>query len=480
MKLAEILAVFGLEAFENAARTGESARVEPSGYSIDSRTLREGDLFLAIKGEIHDGHQYVADVLAKGAIAAVVQRTFDAGPKIDPARLIRVDDTLAALQRLASSVLKSWRGEEIAITGSMGKTTTKEMTAATLSRVGRVVKTAGNLNNEYGLPLSVMQMESGGAHASEFDFAVLEMGMNHSGEIERLAKIAPPDVAVVTVVAPVHLEFFSSIDEIAAAKSEIVLGTRSGGAVVLNADDERVAGMRRLRADVEYRTFGIERKADVSARSLESDGVSSTSFDLVTLRGEAACTLAAAGRHSVYNALAAAAVGDYYGILPEEIARALSAAPLPKMRGEVLRFVEGFTVIDDSYNSNPKALIEMIRTIGMSREASRRIVIAGEMLELGVAGPELHYQAGREIASSGVDLLIGVRGLAAEMIEGAREAGMAEGAARFCETPEAAAELIKREVRAGDLVLVKGSRGVRIERVVNRLRESFEQRRREG
>src|SRR5438128_436694 len=203
---------------------------EPLGYSIDSRTVRAGDVFFAIRGERHDGHQFVADVLKQGALAAVVAQDFqpaESDYSRDEAMLIRVTDTLAALQQLASSVLGDWRGREVAITGSMGKTTTKEMTAAALNAAGRVIKTVGNLNNDYGLPLSILKMESDGAHAKDFDYAVFEMGMNHKGEIARLAEIAPPDCGVVTVVAPVHLEFFDSIEGIAAAKAELVAGIKA-------------------------------------------------------------------------------------------------------------------------------------------------------------------------------------------------------------------------------------------------------------
>jgi len=474
MRLPEILSVFGA----GATVLRDGGQREPLGYSIDSRGVRAGELFFAIQGANQDGHRFVADALAKGAIGAVVKRGFIGSPYAigcGESTVIEVDDTLDALQRLARAVLVGWRGKVIAITGSMGKTTTKEMTAAALSCAGRVLKTVGNLNNEYGLPLSVLKMESDGASAADFDFAVLEMGMNHRGEIARLCEIAPPDVAVVTVVAPVHLEFFESVDEIAEAKSEIVRGAKRNGAAVLNADDRRVAQMASLRTDLEVRTFGIENEADVAARDVESDGLSVTRFRLVTRGGETPCTLPLAGRHNVYNALAAAAVADIFEVSPSEIARALGSAPGLKMRGEVIRFAAGFTVLDDSYNSNPHALIEMARTLSSNRRATRRIVAAGEMLELGASGPELHRETGRQIALLGVDLLIGVRGLARELVEGAREAGMQDEAAIFCETPNEAAELIERKARRGDLILVKGSRGVKTEIIVEKLKQAFEQ-----
>lgn len=444
---------------------------EPLGYSIDSRTVRAGDLFFAIRGEHHDGHRFVAEVLNKGALAAVVSRDFQPAQVGDDRRLIRVEDTLAALQRLASAALGDWRGQEVAITGSMGKTTTKEMTAAALAAAGRVIKTAGNLNNDYGLPLSILKMESDGAHAEDFDYAVFEMGMNHAGEIARLAEIAPPDCGVVTVVAPVHLEFFDSIDRIGEAKAELVAGIKPGGVAVLNADDPRVARMRQSRGDIAYRMFGIESAAEVMARDIASDGLNGMRFRLVTPRGEASVSLAVAGRHNVYNALAAAAVADHYGAALESISAALAEAVSPRMRGEVVRLANGITVVDDSYNSNPRALVEMVKTISANRGDGRRIVVAGEMLELGTTGPALHREAGRQIARLGIDLLIGVRGLAAEIVEGAREAGMPADATVFCATPDEAAEALQHEARAGDLVLVKGSRGVKTEVVVERLKK---------
>ena len=466
MRLSEVARRLGTTAPEHL---GER---EPTGYSIDSRTIRAGDVFFAIRGERYDGHQFVAEVLNKGALAAVVSREFQAAQ--DDARLIRVGDTLAALQRLASSVLNDWRGREVAVTGSMGKTTTKEMTAAALGAAGRVIKTTGNLNNDYGLPLSILKMESGGAHADDFDYAVFEMGMNHKGEIARLAEIAPPDCGVVTVVAPVHLEFFDSVDGIAEAKAELVAGVKPGGLAVLNADDPRVARMRQMRGDIAYRMFGIESPAEITARGVEADGLSGTRFRLVTPRGEVEVKLAVAGRHNVYNALAAAAVADYYEAPLAGIADALGHSTSPKMRGEIVRLANGVTLVDDSYNSNPRALVEMVKTITANHDVERHIVVAGEMLELGTSGAALHREAGRQIASLGIALLIGVRGLAAEIVEGAREAGMSADAAIFCATPEEATEVLQHQARGGDLILVKGSRGVKTEIVVERMKKASE------
>jgi UDP-N-acetylmuramoyl-tripeptide--D-alanyl-D-alanine ligase len=471
MKLDEITKEINAGA-ASESRLVEIATREPIGYSIDSRTVREGELFFAIRGENYDGHQFVAEALKKGALAAVVSHSTNL---TDDARLISVADTLAALQQLASAVLSGWRGRVVGITGSMGKTTTKEMTAAALARFGRVTKTTGNLNNAYGLPLSVLKMETDGARASDFDFAVFEMGMNHQGEIAELTRIAPPDLGLVTIVAPVHLEFFPSVAAIAEAKSEMVGGIKAGGVGVLNADDERVARMREMRADIDYLLFGINAAADVTARNIKADGLSGTSFLLVTPRGEVETSLSVAGQHNVYNALAAAAVADFYEVPLASIAEALAESSSPRMRGEVIRFQDGFTLIDDSYNSNPRALVEMMTTVCANRDFRRKIVVAGEMLELGATGAALHRETGRKAFELGVDLLLGVRGLGQEIVEGARRAGMSERAAVFCETPEDAAELLEREARSGDLILVKGSRGVKTEIVVQRMKQKFEQ-----
>ena len=322
MKVEEITKEIGASlAGEGAAQI---AAREPIGYSIDSRTIREGEIFFAIRGENYYGHRFVAEALKKGAVAAVVSDEFaSSANSTHRARLIAVADTLAALQQLASGVLGNWPGRVVGITGSMGKTTTKEMSAAALARGGSVTKTTGNLNNAYGLPLSVLKMETDGARVSDFDFAVLEMGMNHQGEISELTRIAPPDLGLVTIVAPVHLEFFSSVDAIAEAKAEMVGGIKPGGVAVLNADDERVARMRALRTDISYRLFGISNPSDVTARNIKAEGLNGTSFLLVTPRGEVEARLSVPGRHNVYNALAAAAVADFYEVPLERISEAL-------------------------------------------------------------------------------------------------------------------------------------------------------------
>jgi UDP-N-acetylmuramoyl-tripeptide--D-alanyl-D-alanine ligase len=275
----------------------------------------------------------------------------------------------------------------------------------------------------------------------------------------------------------VHLEFMGSVEAIAAGKAQIVEGMKAGGTAVLNADDERVAAMR-AKAGHAARvvTYGTGERADVRAVDIETVGVGTSRFRLVTPEGEALATLPMHGRHNVSNALAAAAAATSFGLGASEIAEALATAAPSEKRGEVLRFARGFTVVDDSYNSNPRSLLSMAEAIAQGgEEVERRIVVAGEMLELGDEGPSLHREAGRDIAGFGVDVLWGVRGLASEMVEGAREEGMSDEAARFFESSEEAADALAGFVRPGDLVLVKGSRGVHTEVIVERLKEKYEQ-----
>jgi UDP-N-acetylmuramoyl-tripeptide--D-alanyl-D-alanine ligase len=275
------------------------------------------------------------------------------------------------------------------------------------------------------------------------------------------------------LVAPVHLEFLGTIENIAAAKAELIEGLKPGGIAVLNADDPFVMAMR-AKHDGPVLTFGIENPADVAAEEIDVSRFGQTSFQLRTTLGTARAVLPLAGRHNLLNALAASAVATSLGIGAKEIAESLSTAEPPKMRGEVIHFAAGFTVVDDSYNSNPRSLLSMVNTISESgRSASRRLVIAGEMLELGPESARMHREAGGEIAGMGIDILWGVRGFGMDIVEGAREAGMPAEMARFFENSNQAAEALSAEVREGDLVLVKGSRGVSTDKVVALLKERF-------
>jgi UDP-N-acetylmuramoyl-tripeptide--D-alanyl-D-alanine ligase len=455
-------------------------------FSIDSRTVSEGELFFALSqpdyeragfnGAFTDAHDFIVQAFQKGAIAAVARRdrvTGDEKLKAVSDRLLLVDDAIAALQTLARKVYQRWAQPVVGITGSAGKTTTKEMTAHVLATAGyRVLKSERNYNNGLGLPLSVLQMVSRGHDPRDYDLAVLEMGMSSpTHEIRRLVQITPPDVGVELMIAPVHLEHLGTIENVAAMKAELIEGLKPGGVAVLNADDELVMDMK-SKTDGPVLTFGIQHEGDVTAKGIDTSRFGSIRFRLQTPMGNAAAELPMTGRHNLMNALAASAVATALKVKPELIADALRTAKAPPMRGEVLDFAAGFTVVDDSYNSNPRSLIGMVSTLAEASEnVSRRIVIAGEMLELGPEAPEMHRAAGREIARLGIDVLWGVRGLASDITSAAREQGLI--ATRFFESSdEAAAEALK-EVRAGDLILVKGSRSVETDRVVKALKDGF-------
>ena len=420
------------------------------GYSIDSRTLRAGELFFAVKGERLDGHDFVVAALDKGAIAAVV-RSDQLGRYADKTRLLGVADTLSALQDLAAAVRKFWGKPLIAVTGSAGKTTTKEAIAHVLQTKFRVLKSEGNFNNHFGLPLMLLKLEP------EHDVAVIELGMSHAGEIRALAKIAQPEIGAVTNVAPVHLEFFDSIADIARAKYELVESLPASGIAVLNADDERVSKFGRdFKGKVVM--YGMRAGADVRAEKVQSRGPMGSEFDVVVGGAREHARLPLVGEHNILNALAAVAVGVERGLKSSEAVGALATLAPADKRGQVLQ-VGNITVINDCYNSNPKALEAMVDALA-AMPARRRIVVAGEMLELGPAGEEMHHAAGRHMGEKKIDVLVGVRGLAQFMTEGARQAG---ARAEFVSSPEEAGEWLARNAQDGDVVLLKASRGVKLE-----------------
>ncbi len=435
------------------------------GYSIDSRTIRPGELFFAVKGERMDGHDFVRQALEKGAVGAVVARemlselTLQVAPTQSEPALISVEDTLQALQALAKSVRRLWAGPLIGVTGSSGKTTTKEAIAHVLSSRFHVLKSEGNFNNHFGLPLMLLKLEP------EHDAAVVELGMSHPGEITALAQIAQPETGVVTNVAPVHLEFFSSVAEIARAKYELIESLPPGGTAVLNADDEYVSQFGR---DFKGRVimYGFAPTATVRAENVESLGEKGSAFDIVLGDRREPATLPLVGSHNVHNALAATAVALERGLTLSEVVSSLASLAPGDKRGQVVR-MGNITVINDCYNSNPKALAAMVDTLA-AMPARRRIVVAGEMLELGAQGEAMHRESGKHIAAKGIDLLIGVRGLAAHMVEAATQAGMS---AEFVATSEEAGKWLAAETREGDVVLLKASRGVKLEKALERWNE---------
>ena len=456
---------------------------EVNSFAIDSRRVQAGDVFFAFaptdfqnncfNGEFQDSHKFIPTAFESGAVSCVARPDKFAEHQeiLEPFqdKLIFVADGIAAFQKLAHGTYLEWNKPVVAITGSAGKTTAKELTAHVLRAGGRrILSSEKNFNNGLGHPLTVLNL----AKDQSFDAAVLEMGMSTpNNEIARLCRITPPDVAVVLNVLPVHVEHLGSIENVAKAKAEIVEGMKQGGTAILNADDFRVAAMRDLHGG-ENLFFGIENSADVAASEIEMTRFGETKFILKTPNGEASVKFVLSGKHNVLNALAAAAVGFKFGMSAREIADALQTVAPPAQRGEVLHFADGFTVVNDSYNSNPAALLGMVETlIENGRGASRRIVVAGEMLELGGDEREIHRATGAALANSGIDFLIGARGLASEMIDAAKKNNLTN--AEFFEDSIQAGEFLKNEIKAGDLVLIKGSRGVRTERVIEKLLEKF-------
>lgn len=452
-------------------RPGDPDR-EFSGVSIDTRTLRAGELFVAIRGERFNGADFAGAAIDAGAAGVVVER--GGGREIPPADrarspfvVIEVHDTISALQALAQAVRRASGTKVVAITGSAGKTTTKEVTGEFLAARYRVVRNRGNFNNHIGLPLSLIELRQ------RPEIAVVELGMNHAGEISTLVRIAEPDVRVWTNVGEAHLGFFQSVDAIADAKSEIFEGATPATLLVANADDDRIAE-RISRFGGRVVTFGIDRDADVRATAVRSRGVEGTDAHVATPRGAFELTTPLIGRGNLANILAATVVAIEFEIpLAAVVERAGRLTPASR-RGEVLRLSDGVTVIDDSYNANPTATKLALEVIGNARDRSRRVAVLGEMLELGERASALHEDVGRTAAGANVDVVIAVGGEPARALaDAAIAAGMARANVLYVATSDEAADAAATLVRRGDLVLVKGSRGVRTDRVVDRLKAEF-------
>lgn len=439
-----------------------------TGYSIDSRTLTPGQIFFAIKGPRFDGHDFVAQALERGAAGAVVSKAFR--QKADSQRasaLIAVLDPTQALQDLARAVRRRWGRRVVAVTGSVGKTTIKELLAALLARRFSILKSPGNLNNFYGLPLALLALEP------SHEIAVVELAMSAPGEIALLAKVAEPQVGVVTNVAPVHLQYFDSIDSIAGAKRELIENLPPSGTAVLNYDDPRVQRF----ADAfggQVITFGFEPGAQFRVVESHSTPEMGSRFRVKAPGFEQEFALPLPGLHNVQNALAAIAAASLFEISPEDMAEALAERPTLHQRGEILTLPGAITVLNDCYNSNPLAMERMLETLSAWPHASRRILVAGEMLELGTFTTELHRKVGRKMAECGVDRLLAVEGAARFFVEGAVEAGLPAERAAFCSTAQEAGERCLALLEPGDVVLVKGSRGVRLEKVIELLQSSGE------
>jgi UDP-N-acetylmuramoyl-tripeptide--D-alanyl-D-alanine ligase len=435
------------------------------GFSIDSRTLRAGDVYIAILGERLDGHRFVREALQAGAGGLVVSDPSPVPASLDPAvAVLQVDDTTAALQRLAKHVRRASGAQVVAITGSAGKTTTKEITAELLGARYRVFRNHGNFNNHIGLPLSLLELRHGP------EIAVVELGMNHAGEIRLLVDLAEPDVRVWTMVAEVHSAFFASLDAIADAKAEILEGATAGSLVVANAADPLV--MERVKpTPARVLTFGIGVPADVSATGVIDRGLAGTRATVTTATGTAVVDVPLLGRGHLGNALAAMAVAGAYGVPLDAMVERLAATKPAARRGEVWRLPSGVTLVDDSYNSNPRALQRTLEAVASECGCTRRLAVLGEMLELGEQAEALHDACGRAAARAGLANLVTVGGPPAlAMANAAVAAGMPASAVRHVGTSADAADVLVPMLREGDMVLVKGSRGVRTDIVADRVK----------
>jgi UDP-N-acetylmuramoyl-tripeptide--D-alanyl-D-alanine ligase len=454
-----------------AATGGErvcgSADAEFSGIGIDSRAIEPGAVFVALRGERHDGHRFAPAVVDGGVRGLVVAR--DALPELPLDRwrsagavCVAVADTTRALGALAAYQRRRAGVEVAAITGSNGKTSTRVLTAAVLEREFSVLATRGNFNNEIGLPLTLFRL------APDHQWAVLELGMNHPGEIGRLAAICAPRVGVILNIGPAHLQGVGSMEGVLRAKAELVEGMPPGGPAVLNADDPR---LRRLGAELDRPVtwFGRSPAADVRAEA-EAEGGTGLAFTLVLPDGRVPVRLPLVGRFQVLNALAAAAVGHLAGLDPETIAAGLSSGRPETGRMVPIDTRRGIHLIDDTYNANPASLAAAVETLVAMAPPGRRVLVMGDMLELGPEAPALHREAGARAAAAGVDRLLARGALAEEVAAGAREAGLPADRA-VTGAPEALVAELTATLRAGDWVLVKGSRGMAMERILNPLRE---------
>jgi UDP-N-acetylmuramoyl-tripeptide--D-alanyl-D-alanine ligase len=440
----------------------------------DSRSLKAGDFFIALRGARFDGHEFLGEAFERGAIGAIVEAgatnvgaDLKVGADSDTHALVEVGDTTVALQDLAHAVREATETKVVAITGSAGKTTTKDTIADFLSESYRVVKNKGNLNNHIGLPLSLMQLRD------RPDVAVMELGMNHAGEISTLVAIADPDVRVWTNVGDAHLGFFESGDAIADAKAEILERAEPHDVLVCNADDPRLMA-RAPRFAGRIVTFGEAYGASVRATAIEDRGLEGMRARVTTFAGEQVIETPLVGRGNLANILAATAVALEFSVPLDAIARRAAALRPSDRRGAVHRLRGGVMLLDDSYNSSPSALKRALDVIAKEARAGRKIAVLGEMLELGAFSADLHRDAGRAAAAAGLTALFVVGGdPARELGEAAVAAGMAPASVAYFEQSAAAAPTIAAALRSGDVVLVKGSRGTRTDIIADRITEVF-------
>ncbi len=432
-----------------------------TGVSTDTRRLKGGELFVAIKGDRFDGHNFLLDAVSKGAGGVLTQEgcITNVNFKIPDISFISVPDSIRALGNIANFHRKRFNIPLIGITGSNGKTTTKDMLGAILSKKFSVLKNFGTENNHIGVPLTLMRLKG------EHKIAVLEMGTNRLGEIRRLSEVARPTMAVITNIGPSHLQYLKDTKTVLKAKCEILEYLDKDAKVVLNADDEL---LNSLKTKLKVVKFGLDKGYDFYAdkMNLEPDGIN------FRLNGKHKINMGVVGRHNVYNALGAIAAGLDFGVSIDEIKEALSEFKMPNMRMEVRR-IGDIKIINDSYNSNPLSMKKAIESLGDITTKGRKVLVAGDMLELGNLASRFHHLLGRQAAESGIDLIVAVGRLAEHIAKGAQEAGMNEKKIKLYSLTKEACEAVANLIKKGDTVLVKGSRAMKMEQIVEGLERQF-------
>ncbi len=447
------LTIFQIAKLAGAEVSSGDGTASIDKISTDSRTLKRGELFVALRGENFDGHTFVESVAKAGAAGAIVESNWKGEVPANFA-LIRAEDTLQAYQELAANYRRSLSVKVVAITGSNGKTSTKDFAAAVLAHRFRVTKTEANFNNHVGLPRTILEA------TSQDEVAVWEIGMNHPGEVAALAKLAAPDVAIITNIGVAHIEFMGSREAIATEKGALVEAVDAQGTVILNADDRftrSIAARTRAKVILAGTTAGTIRASEISQ--------SGSGTDFTILEGAHRCRaqLPVPGLHMVQNALLAVAAGRVFGLSLEDCAAGLVAAPLTKARLQI-KEIHGVQFIDDSYNANPESMKAALRTLVELDADGKRIAVLGEMRELGSESDRGHREVGETAGILGVDCLIAIGGVAAAIASAAERAGLRNS--RAVSSTTEAAELLGEIAEPGDLVLIKGSRSARTEQVI--------------
>jgi len=433
-----------------------------TGVSTDTRRLKRGELFVAIKGNRFDGHNFILDAVSRGAGGVLVQEgciTNKSNFKIPEVSFISVYDSIRALGDIARFHRSRFDIPFIGITGSNGKTTTKEMISIILNKGFNVLKNFGTENNHIGVPLTLMRLKS------EHKIAVLEMGTNHLGEIRRLSKIAKPTVAVITNIGQSHLEYLKDKDTVLKSKIEILEHMDKDGTLIINGDDEF---LKTIKTDLKLIKFGLDEKCDFTADKIDiqPDGIS------FRLNGKEVINLTVMGRHNVYNALAAIATTWSFGVPIDQIKDALKEFRMPNMRMDVKK-IGDVRIINDSYNSNPSSMKQAIESLKDITTKGRKILVAGDMLELGNLSGRFHHLVGRQAAESGIDMIVAVGKLSEHVANGAQEAGMSGKKIKLCNLTKEASEIVKNLIKKGDTILVKGSRAMKMEEIVQVLEAQF-------